>query len=192
MKPRSERSPGGWEGAAPEIRQESPADEPRKDSKLADRDHGPVKDLIDGVRIRELRTIPDHRGSLCVLQDPAWGFTDEPLVYAYWVTIRPGQVKGWIKHETYDDRLSLMSGSLRWVLYDEREGSASAGKVNELFFDEHRRSLLRIPRGVWHAVQNVGTTDTVMVNHPTRPYDYDNPDKTRLPLDSDRIPFSFS
>ena len=150
-----------------------------------------MKDLIDGVRIRELRTIPDDRGSLCVLQDPAWGFTEEPLVYAYWVTIRPGRVKGWIKHETYDDRLSMMRGSLHWVLYDGREDSPTSGGLNELFFDEHTRSLLRIPRGVWHAVKNVGTTDAVMVNHPTRPYDYDNPDKTRLPLDTDRIPFSF-
>jgi len=84
-----------------------------------------------------------------------------------------------------------MSGSLRWVLYDGREDSPTAGKMNELFFDDHNRSLLRIPSGVWHAVQNVGTTDSVMINHPTRPYDYDHPDKTRLPLDTDRIPYSF-
>ena len=186
--------PGDWTGAAPEVRRAASAGEPgpRRDQKLADRDSGPIRELIDGVRVRELRTIPDDRGTICVLQDPAWGFTDEPLVYAYQVTIRPGRVKAWIKHETYDDRLSMTHGVLRWVLFDDREGSPTRGMLNDLFFDAHHRSLLRIPRGVWHGVKNVGTDDAVMVNHPTEPYDYEQPDKTRLPLDNDLIPFRFA
>lgn len=183
-----------WSGAAPEIRRDpsSGEDTPRRDSQLATPDGRPLVSLIDGVRIREARTIPDHRGSICVTYDPRWGFTDEPLVYSYQVTIRPGVVKGWILHETYDDRLFLSTGSFKWVLYDAREGSPSQGKVNELFFDEHHRSLLRIPRGIWHAVENIGTEDCLMINHPTAPYDYENPDKTRLPLDTDQIPYEFS
>jgi dTDP-4-dehydrorhamnose 3,5-epimerase len=180
-----------WKGAAPEIVQLDEADAPRKDEQLATTDDGPIKELIDGVRIRPARTIPDHRGSVCVMLDPRWDFDDEPIVYTYWVTIRPGQIKGWILHETYEDRLFLASGAVRWVLYDDREESPTHGRLNEYFFDEHNRSLLRIPRGVWHAVQNVGSTDSIMVNHPTEPYNYESPDKTRLPLDTDRIPFSF-
>lgn len=180
-----------WSGAAPEIVLENEADAPRKDSQLATQGSGPITELIDGVRIRPARTIPDHRGSVCVMFDPRWEFDEKPMVYSYWVTIRPGAIKGWILHETYEDRLFLASGAVRWVLYDDREGSATRGRLNELFFDEHNRSLLRIPRGVWHAVQNVGGTDSVMVNHPTEPYDYENPDKTRLPIDTDRIPFRF-
>lgn len=183
-----------WSGAAPQIEHEARHEGPdaRRDRQLATPDGRQLVDLIDGVRIRELRTIPDHRGTLCVIYDPRWGFTEEPMVYSYQVTLRPGAVKGWIVHETYDDRLFMSSGTLKWVLYDERDGSPTAGKLNELFFDEHHRSLLRIPRGVWHAVQNVGTDDCLMVNHPTEPYDYESPDKTRLPLDTDRIPYSFS
>jgi hypothetical protein len=40
-------------------------------------------------------------------------------------------------------------------------------------------------------VQNVGASDSRMVNFPTAPYDYENPDKTRLPLDTERIPYRF-
>ena len=39
------------------------------------------------------------------------------------------------------------------------------------------------------AVQNVGDVDALFVNLPTRPYRHENPDKYRLPLDTDRIPF---
>ncbi len=184
-----------WAGAAPPLRTRepggnAPGDEPRKDFQLATQE-GPRRELIDGVRIREARTIPDDRGSICVAYDPRWGFTDEPMVYCYEVTIRPGAIKGWILHETYDDRLFMAAGSIRWVLFDDRDGSPTRGKLSELFFDEHHRSLLRIPRGVWHAVQNIGSEDSRMVNFPTAPYDYENPDKTRLPIDTDRIPYRF-
>jgi dTDP-4-dehydrorhamnose 3,5-epimerase len=184
-----------WGGAAPPLRTResdgnAPGDEPRKDFQLATQE-GAHREPIDGVRIREARTIPDDRGSICVAYDPRWGFTEEPMVYCYEVTIRPGAIKGWILHETYDDRLFLAAGAVRWVLFDDRDGSPTQGRLSELFFDEHHRSLLRIPRGVWHAVQNVGADDSRMVNFPTAPYDYENPDKTRLPIDTDRIPYRF-
>jgi dTDP-4-dehydrorhamnose 3,5-epimerase len=183
-----------WRGAAPELRRGAagdPAlDAPRRDVQLATPE-GPLRELIDGVRIREARTIPDDRGTICVAYDPRWDFSEERMVYAYEVTIRPGAVKGWIVHETYDDRLFLSAGSVKWVLYDDRPDSSTRGLVSELFFDQHHRSLLRIPRGVWHAVQNIGGEDSRMINFPTAPYDYENPDKTRLPLDTESIPYSF-
>ncbi len=182
-----------WGGAAPELRRRDglpPVDEPRKDSQLATQE-GVRRELIDGVRIREARTIADDRGTVCVAYDPRWGFSEEPMVYCYEVTIRPSAVKGWIKHETYDDRLFLAAGTVRWVMFDERPDSPTRGQLSELFFDQHHRSLLRIPRGVWHAVQNVGEVDSRMVNFPTAPYDYESPDKTRLPLDTERIPYRF-
>lgn len=194
---RETKGAGGadWRGAAPPLRRPggngpAPGDEPRKDFQLATQE-GARREPIDGVRIREARTIPDDRGTICVAYDPRWGFTEEPMVYCYEVTIRPGAIKGWILHETYDDRLFLAAGSVRWVLFDERPDSPTRGKLSEIFFDEHHRSLLRIPRGVWHAVQNVGATDSRMINFPTEPYDYESPDKTRLPIDTDRIPYRF-
>jgi dTDP-4-dehydrorhamnose 3,5-epimerase len=185
-----------WRGADPALRRVgtsrlAPGDAPRKDVQLAT-EAGARRELIDGVRIREARTIADDRGTVCVAYDPRWGFSDEPMVYSYEVTIRPGAVKGWILHETYDDRLFLASGTVKWVMYDDRAGSPTQGRLTELYFDEHHRSLLLIPRGVWHAVHNVGAVDSRMVNFPTAPYDYENPDKTRLPLDTERIPYRFA
>jgi dTDP-4-dehydrorhamnose 3,5-epimerase len=147
--------------------------------------------LIHDVRIRSGKTQTDARGTLTELYDPRWGFTDDPLVYTYLVTIRPGVTKGWIQHRRHEDRLFMAQGSIRVVLYDEREGSPTAGRLNELFFDEHSRALLRIPIGVWHAISNIGTVDAMMINHPSEPYDHGDPDKWDLPLDSPRIPYEF-
>jgi dTDP-4-dehydrorhamnose 3,5-epimerase len=44
---------------------------------------------------------------------------------------------------------------------------------------------------VWHADHNIGATDAVMMNFPTRPYNHETPDRYRLPIDTPLIPFSF-
>jgi dTDP-4-dehydrorhamnose 3,5-epimerase len=49
---------------------------------------------VDGVEIRRARTHADERGTLCEIFDSRWGFTDDPLVYAYHVTLSPGAIRG--------------------------------------------------------------------------------------------------
>jgi dTDP-4-dehydrorhamnose 3,5-epimerase len=150
-----------------------------------------IAERIDGVLVRPAGTIADDRGTICEIFNPAWGFTADDLVYAYEATIRPGVTKGWIVHLESDDRLFFLYGSSRVVLYDAREDSPTYGAVNQIYFDAANRGLLRIPHGVFHAVQNLGTDTAAFVNLPTRPYDHADPDKYRLPLDSALIPYRF-
>jgi dTDP-4-dehydrorhamnose 3,5-epimerase len=152
----------------------------------------PVRELIAGVAVRSAVTHVDDRGEICEVFDPAWGVLAEPVVYVYQAMVRPGKAKGWIVHRQQDDRLFVSLGSLRIVLYDAREGSPTQGRVNEIFLSERNRGLVVIPRGVFHAVQNVGGVDAYFVNLPTRPYVHDDPDKFRLPIDTDQIPFSLA
>ena len=150
-----------------------------------------VDPLIDGVVVRQATTHPDERGTVCEVYNPAWGLSSEPLVYVYQITIRPHQVKGFVLHRTYSDRLFFSFGTVKVVLYDDREGSSTRGMLNELHFGDHNRAHLVIPPGVWHAMKNVGTTDVIFVNCPTKPYNHEDPDKWALPPDSDQIPYTF-
>ena len=145
--------------------------------------------LIEGVDVRRARTHADERGTLCEIFDQRWGFADEPLVYAYLVTIRPGQVRGWVLHREQTDRLFVYAGVVRIVLYDARAESDSFGRLNVLHFGEHDRALVSIPPGVFHAVKNVGDHEGAFVNLPSQPYRHDDPDKYRLPLENDVIPY---
>jgi dTDP-4-dehydrorhamnose 3,5-epimerase len=45
---------------------------------------------------------------------------------------------------------------------------------------------------VWHADQNTGDRDAVLMNFPTRAYHHDNPDKYRIDPWSDEIPFDWT
>ena len=148
--------------------------------------------LPAGVSFREAVTHVDDRGSVCEMFDPRWGWTDEDLVFAYLFTLRPGMVKGWGMHLEHEDRYFILYGDLAVVMYDEREDSPTRGLVATVYLSEHRRRLMNIPAGVWHANHNVGSKDVTVVNFPTKPYDHGNPDKYRLPLDTDRIPYRFS
>jgi dTDP-4-dehydrorhamnose 3,5-epimerase len=77
------------------------------------------------------------------------------------------------------------------VLYDERPESSTKGLVAQIVLSQYRPRLMNLPAGVWHADRNLGSTDVVVINFPTSPYDHAHPDKYRLPLDTDRIPHKF-
>lgn len=151
-----------------------------------------LQQLPDGVSFRDAVTHVDDRGSVCEVFDPRWGWSAEDLVFAYVFTLRPGMVKGWGMHLEHEDRYFILYGDMAVVLYDDRADSPTKGLVATVYLSEHRRRLMNVPTGVWHANHNVGNKDVTVVNFPTRPYDHANPDKYRLPLDTDRIPYTFS
>jgi dTDP-4-dehydrorhamnose 3,5-epimerase len=147
--------------------------------------------LLDGMRIRPLPTHADARGSVTELYDPRWGWHDDPLCFAYTFSIRPGIVKGWNLHEHHEDRYAIVQGEIEVVLFDPRPESKTCGHIVRLLLSERKRMLVNIPRYVWHADHNIGATDAVMMNFPTRPYNHETPDRYRLPIDTPLIPFSF-
>lgn len=161
----------------------------RKDVATVTADGKLLQQPIRGVEIRRAPTHADERGTITEIFDLRWGFTDDPLVYVYLVTIAPGQTKGWALHRNQTDRLFAYSGVMKIVLYDARSDSESAGSVNVFHLGSHDRALLSIPAGVWHAVNNAGHEEAAFVNLPSQPYQHDDPDKYRLPLDNDVIPY---
>lgn len=162
-----------------------------RDIKTVNPDGKNVRSIIEGVVIRDLTLHTDDRGTVCELYDPRWGVNPDPLVFSYFYTIRPGWVKGWAHHKIHEDRYCIMQGEMKVVLYDTRPDSPTYGMINEVYLSEHRRQLMTIPRFVWHADENVGLKDVMIVNFPTIQYDHSNPDKYRLPLDTDLIPYKF-
>jgi dTDP-4-dehydrorhamnose 3,5-epimerase len=165
------------------------ADAPVRDAQTVTPAGERLTRTIDGVRLRHAITQTDERGSLCEVYDLRWGFTDEPLVYVYTVTIPPGQKRGWVVHAEQDDRMFISKGAVKIVLYDARPASPTFQVIQEIFSGEFDRTLLRIPAGVFHGVVNIGQTDVEFVNMPTRPYIHERPDKFRLADDTDAIPY---
>jgi dTDP-4-dehydrorhamnose 3,5-epimerase len=165
--------------------------EPIKDRQTVDADGRSIAPRIHGVEISYLRPQEDDRGELCEVWTAARDPLGIPVVHVYMVTIRPGTIRGWVMHAHQHDRIFIQQGRLRVGLYDARPDSPTHGMLNVMTFSDHNRALLVYPPGVWHGIQNVGEHEAVFLNLPTRAYNYEDPDKFRLPITNDLIPFAF-
>src|ERR1044072_9320928 len=128
---------------------------PRRDVQTVDPAGRRLHRLPEGMLLRDLVTHTDERGTVCELFDVRWGVSRDDVVFAYQFTIRPGMAKGWGLHREHEGRYAFLDRELELVFFDEREDSATAGESSRLFLSGHQRSLLVIPRGVWHAARNV-------------------------------------
>jgi len=164
---------------------------PQQDAQTVTPQGESVEKLPAGVTFHDVTTHSDERGSVVELFDPRWGWHADPLVFSYSFTIRPGMIKGWGIHRRHEDRYFILFGEMEVVLYDDRPDSPTRGLVAKIVLSEYRRRLMNIPAGVWHADRNIGSRDVVVVNFPTIQYDHASPDKYRLPLNDDYIPYKF-
>jgi dTDP-4-dehydrorhamnose 3,5-epimerase len=162
-----------------------------RDAATVDDRGRPVPPAIAGVLLTRLTAHHDDRGSLTPVFDARQPFWVEPVIYAYSITIRPGRIKGWGMHRLQADRYFACRGSIRVVLFDGRPDSPTCGRFAEFYFTDASPGLLRIPPGVWHADQNWGDGDAVVINFPTRAYDPRAPDKQRIDPHSGVIPFDW-
>ena len=162
------------------------------DVPTADAGSREVSHAIADVDVKRLTTHADHRGSLTPALDARDPFWNEPVVYAYRISILPGRIKGWGMHLLQTDRYFFVAGDIRVVLFDGRPDSVTTGALAELHFTDRTPGLVKIPPGVWHADQNWGDSEALIVNFPTRPYDPERPDKYRIDPHAGVIPFDWS
>jgi dTDP-4-dehydrorhamnose 3,5-epimerase len=147
--------------------------------------------MIHGVKIKDLRVIPDERGRLMELLR-----SDDELFtkfgQAYLTTAYPGVTKAWHYHKIQTDNFVVIKGMMKLVLYDSREDSPTHGEVNEFFLGEHNPKLLQIPPYVYHGFKCISEQEAMVINIPTELYNYKKPDEYRLDPHTVEIPYDWS
>lgn len=138
-----------------------------------------VRDLIDGVRTKTLRLIPDERGWLMEILRVDDALFDR-FGQIYVSGTYPGVVKAWHYHERQIDHFACVAGMIKLVLIDTRDGSPTRDRVNEFFIGSQNPALVRIPNLVHHGWKCISCEPSLVVNVPTEPYRYDDPDEYRL------------
>ncbi|MBL7075231.1 dTDP-4-dehydrorhamnose 3,5-epimerase family protein, partial [candidate division KSB1 bacterium] len=118
--------------------------------------------MIEGVKLKELRVIPDERGRLMeILRSDDEMFKKFGQVYM--TTTYPQVVKAWHYHKIQDDNFAAIKGMVKVVLYDGREDSPTRGEVNEFFVGEHNPLLIHVPKGVYHGWKCIGEEEAIVV-----------------------------
>jgi len=148
-------------------------------------------ELISGVKTKKLKLIPDERGWLMEILRSDDGEFFEKFGQVYVTACYPNVYKAWHYHKLQDDHFCCIKGMAKVVLYDNREGSPTKGKINEFHMGELNPSLLRIPKMVLHGFTAEGHEPAFILNVPTEVYKYDKPDEHRMPYDSPDIPYDW-
>ena len=142
---------------------------------------------IDGVLVTALRQITDERGAvLHHMRCDAPEFT--AFGECYFSEMVPGAVKAWKRHREQTQHLAVPIGRVRFVIYDDREGSSSQGTLNIVELrrpDDYHR--LKIPRGVWYGFTCLSSRPALVANCADRVHD---PDDAELrPEYDERFPY---
>jgi len=147
--------------------------------------------MIEGVKVKKLRMIPDERGRLMEIlraDDPEF----VKFGQMYMTTAYPGVTKAWHYHKKQYDNFCCLMGMMKVVLYDSRDGSPTKDEVNEFFIGEHNNVLVKIPPLVYHGFKCISDGEALIVNCCTEMYNHNDPDEYRLPAHGGDIPYDWS
>jgi len=147
--------------------------------------------MIDGVHVKKLKVIPDERGLLMEMlrcDDECF----QQFGQVYLSVVYPGVVKGWHYHKKQTDYFVVVKGMAKVVLYDSQKDSPTYQEINEFYMGERNPILITIPPFVFHGMKGIGVEPAYLINCPTEPYNYDEPDEFRVPPHDNEIPYDWA
>ena len=143
---------------------------------------------IEGVEVIPLKQIADERGKIMHMMR-----SDSPYFKKfgeiYFSMVNPGVVKGWHIHKKMELNYAVVSGMIKLVLYDDREGSKTKGELMEIFMGEDNYCLVKIPPRVWNGFKGVGTASAIVANCASIPHDPQEID--RMDPFENKIPYDW-
>jgi dTDP-4-dehydrorhamnose 3,5-epimerase len=146
-------------------------------------------ELIEGVEVIPLRRIPDERGTVMhMLRDTDPHFRG--IGEIYFSTVYAGAVKGWHRHREMTLNYTCVHGRIKLVLFDERDGSSTAGELLEVFLGPDQYSLVVIPPGVWNGFKGMSEPYAIVANACTHAHDPSRSD--RLDPFTNHIPYDWA
>jgi len=119
--------------------------------------------MIEGVIFTPLSIIDTKGGDvLHAMKASDVGFSG--FGESYFSTVEPGVIKGWKLHREMVLNLVVPVGSVRFVVFDEREGSKTMGQFSKIVLSRENYGRLTIPPKLWVAFQGVDLQDSLILN----------------------------
>ena len=126
--------------------------------------------MIDGVKITPLRQIFDERGKVMHMLRCDSHIFDE-FGEIYFSCTHYGAVKAWHQHKKMTLNYAVISGQIKFVLYDDRPDSPTKGNIQELFISPENYMLVTVPPLVWNGFKGVSRKDSIVANCSTLPHE---------------------
>ena len=99
---------------------------------------------------------------------------------AYFSTVLEGKIKGWKRHNQMTLNLVVATGSIEFVIYDDRDESDTKGQFYsvELGGDNYQR--LTVSPGLWVAFRGLGGGTSMLLNIANLEHDPDEANNREL------------
>ncbi len=147
-----------------------------------------MESKINGVRLHKLKQFHDERGKVMhMLRSDDKHF--EQFGEIYFSCSYPNVVKAWHKHSEMTLNYAVISGNVKVVLFDDRDGSSSHGCLEEYFLSPENYHLLIVPPGIWNGFKAIGGQMAILANCASIPHRKD--EIVRLPHDSAQISYNW-
>lgn len=133
--------------------------------------------MIEGIIIEPLKQFMDERGKVMHMLR-----ADSPLYSGfgeiYFSFVNPGVVKAWKRHKRMTLNYAVPVGNIKVVVFDDREGSSTKGRVEEYCIGQDNYCLLKIPPMVWTGFKGISIFPSLIANCADLAHD---------PLEVDRV-----
>lgn len=129
-----------------------------------------VETMIDGVIVTPLRQIFDERGKVMhMLREDSQVFSRFGEIY--FSCTYPGAIKAWHKHKEMTLNYAVISGEIKFVIYDDRPESRTKGMIQEFFLSPENYCLVTVPPKLWNGFKGIGDKTAIVANCATLPHD---------------------
>ena len=117
--------------------------------------------MINGVLITPLKILETKGGNvLHSLKDKDPGY--KSFGEAYFSEVQPGAIKAWKLHQDMTLNITVPVGKVRFVLYDDRDKSAS--EFQELIISRKNYVRLTVPPMIWVGFQGLSDVNSLLLN----------------------------
>ncbi len=148
-----------------------------------------IKENISGIKIFKKNVITDDRGKILhMMRNDDENFENFGEIYFSYVN--PKKIKAWHIHKKMTLNYASAFGKIKLVLYDDRIGSSTNGKIQEIILSNENHLLVSIPPMVWNGFCSADDNLAVLANCSDIPHDKEEIE--RLPFDDPKFPYDWN
>ena len=119
--------------------------------------------MIEGVIVTPLKQFFDERGKVMhMLREDSSQF--KRFGEIYFSCTYPGAIKAWHLHKKMTLNYAVVTGTIKCVLYDNRDDSKTKGQVEEFYMSPENYFLLTVPPLIWNGWKGIGDTMSIVAN----------------------------
>ena len=147
-----------------------------------------IKSFIQGVEIIKKNQIVDDRGVILHMlrvDDKNYKKFGE----IYFSTVNPNKIKAWHFHKLMTLNYAIVHGSIKLVLYDDRDESKTKGTIQEIILSNENHYLVSIPPKIWNGFCSSDNKHAILANCSDIPHDKE--EIIRLPFDDPKFPYKW-